>query len=113
MHFIIREMVCILIGWSLIIFRLPAKMQKSGLRHFISTPVFPSMVDSRKEYIPQDKAEKFTSKFWGENVRGTPQIVKVMENEAPISLYPALKVQAGCKDLHITHAISMVSICKG
>ena len=85
-------------------------MQKSGLKHFISTPVFPSMVDSREEYIPQDKAQEFTSKYWGDKLRGTPQVVKVLETEAPISLYPALKVQEGCQILHITQAISTVII---
>ena len=85
-------------------------MQKGGLNHFISTPVYPSMVDSRGEYIPQDKAEEFVSKHWGRALRGTPTSVKVSKNQPPITLYPALKVQEGCQLLHITHAISMVRV---
>ena len=85
-------------------------MQKGGLKHFISTPVYPSMVDGKGEYVPLEKAEKFASKFWGESVRGTPKTVKVSKTEPPTSLYPALKVQEGCQLLHITQAISTVSI---
>ena len=89
---------------------LPAKMQKSGLKHFISTPVFPSMVDAKGEHVSQDKVEKFVSKFWGDSIRGTPQMVKVLETEPAITLYPALKVQVGCQILHITQAMLTVSI---
>ena len=85
-------------------------MQKGGLKHFISTPVYPSLVDAKGENVPQDKAVEFVSKFWGETLRGTPKVVTVSATEPPITLYPALKVEVGCQILHITQAISLVSI---
>ena len=68
------------------------------------------MVDAGEDYVPQDKAEEFASKYWGDKIRGTPKVVKVLATEPPMSLYPALKVQNGCQILHITQAIATVSI---
>ena len=68
------------------------------------------MVENGSKYVSEDEAKQFVAKYWSPKLLGTPKVVSIKATEPPMSLYPSLKVEAGCQKLHITQAISMVSI---